>query len=148
MWKDSEAVTLDSCHMGEQLTAEQRDELCTLLEEFSGVMSNMPGVTSMAEHRIETGNARPVKLPPYRIPQAYRETIQLEVKEMLEAGIIEPSSSDWCAPIVPAVKVMKPSIAEGAKVRFLQEAAVMGQFFHPNVVKLHGVVTVGEPVSL
>ena len=58
----------------------------------------------MAEHRIETGNARPVKLPPYRIPQAYRETIQLEVKEMLEAGIIEPSTSDWCAPIVPVKK--------------------------------------------
>ena len=47
-----------------------------------------------------------------------------------------------------AVKVMKPSIAQGAKVKFIQEAAVMGQFFHPNVVKLHGVVTVGEPVSL
>ena len=87
VWKEGEAVTVDSCHMGEQLTVEQRAELC-LLREFSGVMSNMPGVTSMAEHRIETGNlsnARPVKLPPYRIPQAYRETIQLEVKEMLEA---------------------------------------------------------------
>ena len=24
----------------------------------------------------------------------------------------------------------------------------MGQFSHPNVVQLHGVVTVGEPVSL
>ena len=23
----------------------------------------------------------------------------------------------------------------------------MGQFFHPNVVRLYGVVTVGEPVS-
>ena len=54
----------------------------------------------MAEHRIKTRNAPPVKLPPYRISQAYRQTIQLEVKEILEAGIIEPSSSDWCAPIV------------------------------------------------
>eukprot|EP00731_Ephydatia_muelleri_P021177 Em0013g904a len=91
-------------HMGEQLTPEQKTELCTLLKEVPGVMSNIPGVTRMAEHRIETGNARPVKLPPYRIPQAYRETIQLEVKEMLEAGIIEPSTSDWCAPIVPVKK--------------------------------------------
>ena len=74
VWKDGEAVTLDSCHMGEQLTNEQKAELYTLLREFSSVISNMPGVTSMAEHRIETGNARPVKLPPYRIPQVYRET--------------------------------------------------------------------------
>ncbi len=36
---------------------------------------------------------------------------------------------------------------EGDKVKFLQEAAIMGQFRHPNVVKLYGVVTVGEPVS-
>ena len=36
---------------------------------------------------------------------------------------------------------------EEEKVRFLQEAAIMGQFSHPNVVKLYGVVTVGEPVS-
>ena len=104
MWKEGDTVSLDSCYMGEQLTAEQRAELCALLREFLGVMSNMPEVTSMAEHRIKTGDARPVKLPPYRIPQAYREAIQLEVKEMLEAGIIEPSTSDWCAPIVTVKK--------------------------------------------
>ena len=46
-----------------------------------------------------------------------------------------------------AVKMMKASVAENAKLKFLQEAAIMGQFFHSNVVKLHGVVTVGEPVS-
>ena len=56
MWKEGDTVTLESCHMGKQLTAEQRPELWTLLREFSGVMNNVPGVTSMAEHRIETGN--------------------------------------------------------------------------------------------
>ena len=45
-----------------------------------------------------------------------------------------------------AVKMMRPSALEGAKVNFLREAAVMGQFFHPNVIRLHGVVTVGDPV--
>ena len=33
------------------------------------------------------------------------------------------------------------------QVKFLQEAAIMGQFKHPNVIKLYGMVTVGEPVS-
>ena len=33
------------------------------------------------------------------------------------------------------------------EVRFLQEAAINGQFQHPNVVKLYGVVTLGKPVS-
>ena len=47
-----------------------------------------------------------------------------------------------------AVKTLKPELPEEEKVRFLQEAAIMGQFSHPNVVKLYGVVTVGDPVSI
>ena len=45
-----------------------------------------------------------------------------------------------------AVKTLREELPEEEKVRFLQEAAIMGQFSHPNVVKLYGVVTLGEPV--
>lgn len=44
--------------------------------------------------------------------------------------------------------MLKPEASEEDQVKLLQEAAIMGQFAHKNVVKLHGVVTVGEPVSL
>lgn len=47
-----------------------------------------------------------------------------------------------------AVKMLQSTATEEGRVKFLQEAAIMGQFRHPNVVKLHGVVTVGKPVSL
>ena len=47
-----------------------------------------------------------------------------------------------------AAKTLKEGADEEDKVKFLQEAAIMGQFSHPNVVKLYGVVTEGEPVSL
>ena len=46
-----------------------------------------------------------------------------------------------------AVKTLKEGSNEEDKVKFLQEAAIMGQFFHPNVVKLYGIITEGEPVS-
>ena len=46
-----------------------------------------------------------------------------------------------------AVKVLNSGSSEGEKIRFLQEAAILGQFSHPNIVRLHGVVTVGEPVG-
>ena len=46
-----------------------------------------------------------------------------------------------------AIKTLRAELPEEEKVRFLQEAAIMGQFSHPNVVKLYGVVTEGEPVS-
>ena len=46
-----------------------------------------------------------------------------------------------------ATKTLKPDSKEDEKLKVLQEAAIMGQFFHPNIVRLYGVVTVGEPVS-
>ena len=46
-----------------------------------------------------------------------------------------------------AIKTLQPSAKEQDKVKFLQEAAINGQFQHPNITKLHGVVTVGEPVG-
>ena len=50
--------------------------------------------------------------------------------------------------VAVALKTLRNDASEEEKVKFLQEAAIMGQFHHPNIVKLHGVVTVGEPVSL
>ena len=45
------------------------------------------------------------------------------------------------------MKELHPGALEEEKVKFLQEAAINGQFRHPNVVMLMGVVTVGKPVS-
>lgn len=47
-----------------------------------------------------------------------------------------------------AVKTLKQQADEGDRIKFLQEAAIMGQFHHPNIIRLHGVVTVGDPVQL
>ena len=46
-----------------------------------------------------------------------------------------------------AVKMLQPNPSGEDTVRFLQEAAIMGQFRHPNIVQLMGVVTVDKPVS-
>ena len=46
-----------------------------------------------------------------------------------------------------AVKTLKEDTGEEDRVKFLQEAAIMCQFKNPNVVKMHEVVTMGEPVS-
>ena len=57
----------------------------------------------------------------------------------------------WQSPagaVEVAVKTLQSSASQEDRVKFLQEAAINGQFRHPNVVKLLGVVTVGEPVSI
>ena len=90
----------DSPQFGPHLTKAQRDEMDALLCELSAVMSNTPRKTLLMEHRIETGSARSVRLPPYRIPHAYREKVEKEIQEMLEGGIITTSNSEWSSPVV------------------------------------------------
>ena len=46
-----------------------------------------------------------------------------------------------------AVKTLKEGSTEEDRMKFLQEAAIMGQFKHSNVVRMYGVVKEGEPVS-
>ena len=86
--------------IGEQLLAIQQSDLQKLLDEFTNVLQFKAGRTTMVEHTINTRTARPVRLPPYRVPHAYREMVKLELKEMLDSGIIEPSASQWSAPMV------------------------------------------------
>ena len=50
--------------------------------------------------------------------------------------------------IAVAVKVLNESATEVDGVKFLQEAAVMVQFRHPNVIALHGVAKKDGKVSL
>uniref|UniRef100_A0A669C557 Gypsy retrotransposon integrase-like protein 1 n=1 Tax=Oreochromis niloticus TaxID=8128 RepID=A0A669C557_ORENI len=56
--------------------------------------------TSLVQHDIDTGDARPIRLRPRRLPLAKRAAAEQKIKEMAEAGIIEPSNSPWAAPAV------------------------------------------------
>ena len=47
-----------------------------------------------------------------------------------------------------AIKTLKTDSDEVEKVKFLQEAAIMAQFKHTNVVSLYGVVSTCGIVSL
>ena len=74
----------------------------------------------------------------------------LTVKDLLGEGEFgQVFYGEWLSPFGPvevAVKVSNNADSE-ERVNLLQEAAVMGQFLHPRVVRLHGVITCDEPVS-
>ena len=71
-----------------------------ILQEFTDMIKSEPGRTMLAEHRIETGDARPIQQPPYRLPYAYKDEVLRDLKEIQVKGIIEPSASEWSSPIV------------------------------------------------
>ena len=86
--------------VGEQLKAHQRTELQKLLTEFSDVLKNSPGHTTLAEHQIKTGSSSPIHQPAYRLAHAYQDAVEKKLDEMQKRGIIEPSSSEWASPMV------------------------------------------------
>ncbi|XP_039250120.2 ephrin type-A receptor 4-B-like isoform X1 [Styela clava] len=47
-----------------------------------------------------------------------------------------------------AIKTLKQGATEQQKQEFLEEALVMGQFLHPNVIRLEGVVTRTTPLMI
>ena len=51
-------------------------------------------------------------------------------------------------PVLVAVKTLNSQCSESDRVKFLREAAIMGQFVHNNVVQLHGVVTEEENMMI
>ncbi len=46
-----------------------------------------------------------------------------------------------------AIKTLKKEASEEDRIKFLQEAAIMSQFKHPNVVTMYGVVSDYDFVS-
>jgi len=98
------AVNPEQPVVNDQLTTAQRQELDRLLQRFEAVLSHTPGTTDMVEHRILMLGRQPVRLPPYRIPHAYRARMQREIEDMLKSGVIEPSNSEWSFPLVVVPK--------------------------------------------
>ena len=95
----SEESYLD-VQVSDGLTPEQRKEVQELIYEYRDIFTERPGTTDLVEHEIELTTSEPVRVAPYPIPYAKRETVQNEVEAMLNAGIIERAKSDFNAPIV------------------------------------------------
>ncbi|XP_076031117.1 uncharacterized protein LOC143019364 [Oratosquilla oratoria] len=91
-WKD---VTVSDC-----LESGQKDEAVSLCREFAHVFSDKPGQAQVEPHRIELINEFPLKTKPYSIPLRLVDDVKAEINAMVEAGIIERSTSPYCSPVV------------------------------------------------
>lgn len=77
----------------QDLNREQQQKLKDLLQtvsDFFAVRDEDCTHTNLVLHDIDTGEACPIRLRPRRLPLAKREAAQQKVKEMHQAGIIEP----------------------------------------------------------
>ena len=86
------------------LTSTQAAQLKQLLCEFEDVFADHDldlGCLSSVKHTIDTGDARPFKEKIRRCPLGFENEEERHLKKMLDAGVIQPSNSDWAsAPVL------------------------------------------------
>ena len=95
-WNDTDKTTPQH---GKHLNPAQIKDIQSVWQEFSNVLHSYPGCTMVTEHQIDTGEASPVRLPPYHILHAYRDMVREELTQMEKDGIIERFSSEWLLPL-------------------------------------------------
>ncbi|BHF66425.1 hypothetical protein SprV_0200944200 [Sparganum proliferum] len=73
------------------------------IDEFAvqfDVNNRSLGHTKVLQHCIDTGDARPIRQAPRRIPIYYQKDLEKMIQDMLNRNIIRPPSSPWASPIV------------------------------------------------
>ena len=87
----------------EDLMPEQARQLKALIAEFADIFAENHfelGRSGVCRHQITTTTQQPIYRPPYRTPKYLEDFIKEELTKMLEAGIIQESSSPWAFPVV------------------------------------------------
>eukprot|EP00794_Sanderia_malayensis_P010600 gene10600-biopygen7736 len=85
------------------ISTAQNQELAEFLRQYEDVFAATSldlGHTTVIKHEIDTGDAGPIKQPPYRVSQAQRAEIEQQISNMLEQNVINVWSSPWSSPVV------------------------------------------------
>lgn len=58
------------------------------------------GTTDLVEFDIEIQDSPPIRQRAYRVPWTQRSLLEQQINNMLEAGVVEPSTSPWSSPVL------------------------------------------------
>ena len=92
---------------GTDLDPNENLQLESLVEEFSDLfaMSTFElGCTSLVKHQINTGDHKPIKQLPRRVPHFLKEEVSHHVQEMLDNGVIVSSYNLWASSVILVAK--------------------------------------------
>ena len=88
-------------------TAEEKGLVAGVLNRYADAFKSpdqILGRTDRVLHRIDTGEARPIRIPYRRMPLSKKAKMEEAMMDMLEGGVIRPSTSPWSSPIQMTTK--------------------------------------------
>ena len=101
---DTNVDIFQNVNVCKELEEQRKRDLSSLFHKYPDVFSSIPGKTDTIEHVIRLTTDIPVHRKPYPMPQSLATAFNEEVDRMIELGIIEPSTSPYCSPVVMVKK--------------------------------------------
>ena len=96
--------SIQNACVGEELNGEQWNEVMEALRRYEEIFTEIPGKTSVIEHKIDLTDDRPIRCKPCPLPYAKRGEIREKIKNMMDTGIVMESSSPYASPLVLVMK--------------------------------------------
>ena len=91
------------CLPSPALSEAENSQLLQLLSSYPDIFATSTldlGRKSIIKHKIDIGDANPIKQAPYRVSQSQKAEIDQHISNMLEQDVIQVSTSPWSSPVV------------------------------------------------
>ena len=83
-----------------ELSLDQALEAARLVRELECVFTDLPGTTTLTEHRIRLTADIQVRCKPYVFPYTVRKSFQEDIQRMIDMNVIRRSESPYSSPVV------------------------------------------------
>ena len=129
-------INVKDLNLEENIDEETLGKFEKLINDFRDIFSkqNEPiGKTSILKHNIKLKNPDEIiNVVPYRVPYKYQALLDIELKNMKDAGIIRDSISPFNSPVI-VVKKKDGTIRPVIDYRRLNKNTIIDSFALPNI---------------
>ncbi|CAG2208013.1 unnamed protein product [Mytilus edulis] len=110
-------------------------EICEVIDEKRCDYEDRASV----KHRIDTGNSAPVRERMRRTPLGLEEEEEKHLKDLLNRGVIQPSSSEWSA-APRMIELILTGLTWKICLAYIDDVIVLGKDFEDHLVNLRTVL--------
>jgi hypothetical protein len=86
------------------LSDQDKKQIWKLIEEYKDIFSDVPTTTNLLKYEIKLKSDEPVRHRPYKVPVHFTESVEKELRKMLDMGWIEKTNSYYASPLVVVKK--------------------------------------------